>query len=237
MSHQPEASVIVPVYNAEPYLAQCLGSIQRQTFHDFEVIIIDDGSTDRSERIYTDFVKMDDRFRVWKQPNRGVGKARKAGLEKARGRYIFWVDADDWAEPDLLDAAIKQFHEKNADICVWGWNSAEEIKKADFREKTLREWQESVLMGRGNTLWLFAAEKSLWKEIVFPENMNAGGEDGMCALELFLRAEKIAVYPAILYHHRNVVPDSVSHRISSHRYLDTMRLWKRRGGNCGKAVS
>ena len=111
---------------------------------------------------------------------------------------------------------------------MWGWNNKEEIVRADFREKPLKEWQESVLLGKGTTLWLFAAVRALWRQIEFPDDMNAGGEDGYACLAIFMRAKNIGVYPKILYHHRNALKTSVSHRISSRKYYDTMRLWKKR---------
>lgn len=158
----------------------------------------------------------------------GVSIARKRGLEKACGRYIFWVDADDWCETDLLEIVIKKFQKGHHDVVVWGWNDKEEIARADFKEKPLKEWQDSVLLGKGTTLWLFAAVRTLWAQIKFPHDMNAGGEDGYASLSVFMAAKNIGVYPQVLYHHRNVVENSVPHRISSQKYYDTMRLWRER---------
>lgn len=114
----PEASIIIPVYNAENYLKQCLDSVKNQTFSDYEVILIDDGSTDRSGLICDQYATEDPRFRVWHQHNGGVSIARKRGLEKACGRYIFWVDADDWCETDLLEIVIKKFQKGHHDVVV-----------------------------------------------------------------------------------------------------------------------
>lgn len=98
----PAVSVIVPVYNVEPYLARCLDSILAQTFTDFELLLIDDGSPDRSGEICEAYAKKDTRIRVLHQQNGGVGRARNTGLDHARGQYVVFVDSDDWALPDYL---------------------------------------------------------------------------------------------------------------------------------------
>lgn len=98
----PEISVLVPIYNVERYLAQCLESIQRQTFADFEVICINDGSTDGSRAIIERFLA-DARFRVIDKPNSGYGASMNRGLDEARGRYLAIVEADDFIDPDALE--------------------------------------------------------------------------------------------------------------------------------------
>ncbi len=95
-------SVIIPVYNAEACLKNCLESLRRQTFRDFEALVIDDGSTDGSGEICDSFAEKDSRFRVTHKPNGGVGSARNAGLDQVRGEWICFVDADDWAGRNYL---------------------------------------------------------------------------------------------------------------------------------------
>lgn len=104
----PEASIIVPVYQAEDYLHKCLDSILHQSFSDFEVILVDDGSTDRSGHICDEYASMDTRFHVFHQKNQGVTAARRAGMGRAQGKYIFWVDADDYVSNQLLEKACMQ---------------------------------------------------------------------------------------------------------------------------------
>jgi len=91
----PKISVIVPVYKAEAYLRRCVNSILAQTFQDFEVLLIDDGSPDKSGKICDDYVKKDSRVRVFHKENGGVSSARNLGLDNAVGRYIAFVDSDD----------------------------------------------------------------------------------------------------------------------------------------------
>lgn len=101
--HSPKISVIVPVYNAEKYLRRCVDSILAQTFTDFELLLIDDGSKDCSGAICDEYAAMDSRVRVFHQPNGGVSSARNLGLDNAKGEWIAFVDSDDWVAPEYLD--------------------------------------------------------------------------------------------------------------------------------------
>lgn len=96
-------SVIVPVYNGEEYLGECIESILRQTHGDLELIIVDDGSTDGSAEICDEYAGKDKRVKVYHQENGGASRARNLGLEKARGEYVMFVDADDWLEDEALE--------------------------------------------------------------------------------------------------------------------------------------
>lgn len=95
-------SVIIPIYNRDYCLSRCLKSVLQQTFADWECILIDDGSTDRTLSVCYSYVEKDSRFRVYSQPNGGVSVARNRGLEQAYGEYVAFIDSDDWVEPDFL---------------------------------------------------------------------------------------------------------------------------------------
>ena len=105
-NYYPTISVIVPVYNAEPYLPQCLESILAQDYRDFELILVNDGSTDSSGDICERYAARDSRIRVITQSNGGVSNARNAGLDVASGKYVAFVDADDWVDPDYLSILL-----------------------------------------------------------------------------------------------------------------------------------
>lgn len=98
----PKFSIIIPIYNVSGYLRQCLESLKAQSFTDFEVLMVDDGSSDASAEICTLFTQDDDRFRLFRKANGGVGSARNLGLDEARGEWVWFVDGDDWLEPDAL---------------------------------------------------------------------------------------------------------------------------------------
>lgn len=114
----PTISIIIPVYNAERYLQECLESIRVQSYKDFEVILIDDGSTDNSASICKSFVKIDSRFQFYHKTNGGVSSARNAGLEKASGDWIAFIDADDWVSPHYLQTTLQ--YSPMADITFFG---------------------------------------------------------------------------------------------------------------------
>jgi len=112
----PEISIIVPVYNAENYLNDCIDSILVQTFTDFELILVDDGSTDRSGNICDEYTLKDKRIKVIHKKNGGASTARKVGVEEAGGRYIGWVDADDRIADDMFSVLHDLAVGYNADI-------------------------------------------------------------------------------------------------------------------------
>ena len=114
--NNPKVSVIIPVYNTEPWLKECLDSVLRQTMAGFEVICVDDGSTDRSGAILKDYAARDARFCVISQKNKGQSAARNAGINVARGTYIYFLDSDDYIEPDLLETACRELDKKKLDI-------------------------------------------------------------------------------------------------------------------------
>lgn len=113
-------SVIVPVYNVEPYIEKCISSIQNQSYHDIQIILVDDGSTDRSGYICDQYAKTDLRIKVVHKPNGGLVSARKAGLREANGNFIGCVDADDWIESDYYERLASEQEASGADMVVAG---------------------------------------------------------------------------------------------------------------------
>jgi len=112
MPHKPLISVIVSAYNVEPFLAETLASVQRQTYREFEVIVVDDGSTDRTSEIARQFVEKDARFILLRQKNAGTAAARNAALKQARGEWIAFLDADDVWLPEKLAAQLNLLKQK-----------------------------------------------------------------------------------------------------------------------------
>ena len=113
-----QVSVIVPVYNVEPYLEECLDSIINQTFNEIEIILINDGSTDRSGEIMERYALQDSRITVITQPHEGVSAAKNAGIRKASGKYILFVDSDDSIIPDTMEVLYRKATETGADIVI-----------------------------------------------------------------------------------------------------------------------
>ena len=130
-------SLILPVYNVEKYLNKCLQSILNQTFTDFEVILVDDGSKDSSLQICEKYAAMDCRIKVIKKENGGVSSARNAGIECAIGEWIVFIDPDDWISNDCLEVCNKKIELFDTDaIC---FNSTKVLEANDYEEKSMRD--------------------------------------------------------------------------------------------------
>ena len=122
-------SIIVPVYNAEKYLHRCVDSILAQTFTDFELLLINDGSKDNSGKICDEYAAKDPRVRVFHKENGGVSSARNMGLDNAKGEWVTFVDSDDWLVHNIYEKMLHKLVEENADLCLcdinmyWGGES------------------------------------------------------------------------------------------------------------------
>lgn len=119
---EPIVSVIIPVYNSERYLRECLDSLLKQTMKDFEVLCVDDGSTDSSVRIVTEYTDHDSRFRLIRQENQSAGAARNHGIRLARGEYLICLDSDDRFDPGLLEKAVSRAEDTQADVVIFGFH-------------------------------------------------------------------------------------------------------------------
>lgn len=116
----PEVSIIIPVYKTALYLPKCIESVLKQTFKDFEIILVDDGSPDQSSEICDMYAKKDSRIVVIHKRNEGVSVARNTGIEIARGKYYLFIDSDDWIETNMLDKMLSVIKEQNADLVICG---------------------------------------------------------------------------------------------------------------------
>ena len=110
-------SIIIPMYNAEKYIARCLESVINQSFNDIEIIIVNDGSTDKSLEICRKYAEVDERIVILNKENNGVSVARNQGMNVATGEYIMFVDSDDWIDESMCQYLYKRISECNADIC------------------------------------------------------------------------------------------------------------------------
>ncbi len=130
-------SVIIPTYNCERRIRQCVASIQNQSYQNLEIIIVNDGSTDSTGEICDNFKKKDLRIQVIHQDNKGVSAARNIGISHASGHYIQFVDSDDIAEKDLCEKLIKRQRETGADLVICGYNLIEENKSSSIEATNL----------------------------------------------------------------------------------------------------
>lgn len=205
-------SIIIPVYNTEKYVVDCLRSIRNQTFTDFEAILVNDGSTDRSEEICRRFCAQDSRFRLISIPNRGAAGARNVGLQEAKGDYIAFTDSDDWLEPDYLEYLWNGMQKTGADIFYCDFITDGVIKHA---------WTDAVFAGGEAVCELVTGgcvnriHNKLYKRncidgILFPEGRDLC-EDAAWTPKILERAQTVGRGFAGKYHYRTV-SDSLVHR-------------------------
>ena len=223
-----QASVIVPVYKAEKYLRRCLDSIAAQTYKDFEVILIDDGSPDRSGEICDEYAAKDTRFRVFHQKNRGVTKTREIGINKAQGKYVFWVDADDYIDAFLLEKVMKQFKETDSDIVIYGSYELQGdnvIRTKSWTNQPIEYWRRAAINGKENNLWNFAVLRKYWQGEQAPKEMARAAADGYMVIRLFMKATHVEALPDHLYYYWRDNADSITHDFSGKRYQGNAYSW------------
>lgn len=167
-------SVIIPVYNVEGLLEKCLKSILSQTVTDFELIIVDDGSTDSSGAICDRFEKMDKRIKVIHQQNQGSSAARNNGLDLANGRFICFVDSDDWVEPHYLQSMIDCSNKEDADMVISSFYRHEVNQKVHFfANKPVNNTKKGLLLDfYNNRLHAGLWNKLIKREILIKNNIR-----------------------------------------------------------------
>ena len=159
----PAVSVVIPVYNLEGYLAPCIESVRRQSYPDFEAIVVDDGSKDGSLAEIRRLTAGDDRFVVLSTENRGVARARETALSRSRGRYVCFLDGDDWWEPDMLERMVAAIEERaDCDIVCGNYTRV----CASYRT-VVREERTADLEGLGylREVMTFGVAPSLWGKL------------------------------------------------------------------------
>lgn len=119
--NKPLVSIIIPIYNAQDYLERCLASCCNQSFHSIEVLMINDGSTDRSEEICRQFTRDDNRFKLINQKNDGVSRARNTGIKNAQGTYLTFADSDDWLDKDAVKEYVERIENDHTDLAIAGF--------------------------------------------------------------------------------------------------------------------
>lgn len=140
MEETPKVSIIVPIYNVEPYLRQCLDSLVNQTYKNIEIICVDDGSTDASSEILTEYALKSSKVRVIRQENSGLSAARNVGFSFATGKYVMYVDSDDWIDVCTCEKAVFKAEEHAADLVMWPYIREfpnHSAPKAIFQRKNL----------------------------------------------------------------------------------------------------
>ena len=206
----PPVSVIIPVYNAQAYLKELLSSLSAQRFRDFEVIFVDDGSTDDSAAILEEACRDDDRFHVLHEENRGKYIARSKGLTQAAGAYIAFLDSDDLYEPDYLKKLYETAETTNADIVICGYVRQDTDTGRICAREMIHFPKDSctfpkaydILPMVNSALWNKLFRKELLSHAIHFETPSAIAEDMMFCASLYPYANRIAFVPEVLCRYR-----------------------------------
>ena len=241
---EPLLSVIVPIFNAEQYLDRCVTSILNQTFHNMEVILVDDGSTDNSLQICQRFQEQDGRVRVISKENGGLIRARKTGLSHARGEVIGFVDSDDWIDEDMYAQLIKCMEESGCDLVSSGFVREQESQEPvwvfdHYEEGIYHDLARSVYptmlydghyreFGIHCVLWSKIFRKHLLERVYADINENVFyGEDALACYPYCLLAESIYILRKAYYHYNirnNSMCASPDERLPHNNYMVYMGL-------------
>lgn len=197
MEFNPSISVIVPVYNAEKYLERCIDSILKQTFTNFELLLINDGSTDRSGDICDKYAKTDCRVKVFHQKNSGAVIARKEGLKESTGEYIVFIDSDDYISSIMLDVLFVGSNNGKHDLVLCNYKeitSDGEIIKYNNEYKSNIEYIVNMIEGNiGAYLWNKLIKRDLFIKHVKMNEGNDMWEDMQISIQLFFYAKSIKI--------------------------------------------
>lgn len=239
-----KVSVIIPVYNAEEHLKQCLDSVMNQTLQDIEIICVDDGSKDDSLNILKDYAERDSRIHVICQENAGAGAARNRGLKQVQGKYLSFLDADDFFELDMLEKVYHQAEQYQADFVVFNSDQYHMDKKEfvkinwamrmqeipPYMPFTYRQLAGNVFKTFVGWAWdklylrSFVEEHDLW----FQEQRTTN--DMLFVFSALVVAKKIAVLDQVLAHQRRGGSEtlSVTREKSWHCFHDALTALKSR---------
>ena len=225
-------SIIVPIYNVENYLRQCLDSIVSQTYQNFECLLINDGSPDNSADICREYVAKDARFRYFEKENGGLSSARNVGIENSRGTYITFVDSDDWLDSDYLEVLHSKIVEYDTDFVIGSYKQFSmpdncyymHVWEQDYYEKI---WTSQELLTQLPNLenydssytvsWGKLFKRSLFDEILFNEQRKFG-EDFECSFKLYLTMTSCLYIHRALYNYR-VHSESMVGKVRTERQL------------------
>lgn len=220
MYKKDKVSIIIPIYNGEKHLAECLDTIQNQTYTNLEIICINDGSRDKSLSILKEYQKKDDRFIVIDQKNAGQSKARNEGIRRASGKYISFVDCDDFIELDMIEKMVLKAEETNADIVITNFSLyfedtgryesyRDEVLYYTLKNKvfTVEECPEII---KYVGVWdkLFETDFLKKNNLFFWENIIY--EDHLYSVQAELYANRISLIPEHLYYYRKNAGESIT---------------------------
>ena len=222
MNQQDLVSIVIPIYNVEEFLRECVDSVLAQAYRNIEVILVDDGSPDQCPEICDRYAEQDSRIQVIHQANSGLSGARNAGIKQAKGKYIAFVDSDDSIKPDFIKKLYAAIVKNRADIAV----SAFENQKLEESSLNAIDAVRRILIEQQNldiVAWNKLYKRSLFTEqgIAYPVGKN--NEDTLTTYKLYAAAQKVCYIPDCLYNYRTR-EDSIVHSTKKLKQLEMREL-------------
>lgn len=234
----PKVSIIIPIYNTERYLLQCIESIRKQTLEDIEIILVDDESPDRAPLLCDEYAALDSRIKVIHKKNEGLGYARNSGLDIATGEYISFVDSDDFIAPTMLEKLYDTAKQYGADMVRSGtifYTDGKLLERKDVEKTTVFQGGKDIKSfvldfigprpeAKRDVKYMMAVWLALYsREIIetygvrFTSERQTLSEDLVFAIDLFPKMKCIVCIPDCFYHYR-MNPTSLSHTYSMEKY-------------------
>lgn len=215
MSKQPAISILVPCYNVEKYLRECLDSILNQTFTEFEALCINDGSTDSTLNILKEYAQKDERFKIIDKPNSGYGASMNKGLDAATGKYVGIVESDDYIEPQMFELLYKEAEEHSLDLVRCLYREFNDIKGTMkvIDHSDIKLYEFGMVFTPRVQQHIFFISPSIWagmynreflnsNNIRFLETPGASYQDTAFAFKIYATAERAKVIPDVLHNYR-----------------------------------
>lgn len=229
-----KVSVVVPVYNVENYIEKCIDSILVQSFKDFELIIVDDGSTDKSGELAEKYLS-DSRVQVLHKENGGLADARNYGIHKAGGEYICFIDSDDWVEPQYIEHMLKIAEENDADVvvCDFKRNTGDEAIVQPQKDEIVLETGEQAIDNIYSARYVryVVAWNKLYKRSIFDQVEYTAGmihEDEAIIGHIYCIAKKVVRTDMVLYNYRVSNDSSIMSKKYSLKRLDILKAMEMR---------
>lgn len=219
-----DISIVVPIYNAEKYLNKCLDSLINQTKKELEFILINDGSTDNSEKIITSY--HDKRIKYFKNKNQGIGKTRNFGIEKATGKYLMFLDSDDYLAEETCELLYQKAEKRQADLIVFDYyrvekNNLNKVRISAFTPTNIKENKELLLninLGPCNKIYKTALIKD--NNIKFEENLKY--EDTLFVIKAIYSAQKIVKVNEFLHYY--TIHEKSETTVRDERVFDILKI-------------
>lgn len=211
MDNRIKFSIMTPVYNVELYVGECIDSVLAQTYENFELVLIDDGSTDNSGKICDEYKEKDDRIKVYHIPNEGLLHARRYALERVNGEYYVFLDSDDKIYPNTLETIANNIAETNADCIIYGFEKfcdgkiIASVSEPNAQVLTNKEsiYNKIFTDSKFNAVWRKAVKATVFHKVDYSRYYHINlAEDLLQSIEIMEYSNSVSFIPDILYRYR-----------------------------------